>query len=396
MARHEITNTEILSAIAQHGGITAAYLALGIPKSTFYALAGKAKAEEVLKAKAVEMLVPPLATARVNVRIKSLKGPAQVEPSLELLRGVHARREERAIRRDEFEVGPLGSSGPYMGAVFGVSGSRSPSVGAPVSRQHIRVLAIGDSHFHPGLPQTLRCMALIGHHAAATRPEHVVHIGDGSDWNSVCRHTKNDTWKARVKPSIRQDLDNFAENWEALNGPMDAAGVTSSRHYCMGNHDAWLETFEDSTPEIKGMATGERDAVLDRAGWTHSSYGEFFFVGGVAFVHVPLNIMGKPAGGQTPEVTISNQVTHDVVFGHTHRENRVVRPKMGYSNKVTIVNTGSSMPEFYVGDYAQNTQGSALSHGIVDIDIFDGRIQSSTFVPMRELERRYGHLVGEV
>ncbi len=385
----EMPEAEISAALMQHGGdVTRAALMLGVSRTGLYAhLAAQTKAAVAV------VVAAPVAAARVNVRIKEMKVPAQpVESPAPLLRAVEARREERRASREE-RPSPLGESGPYMGEIFGVHGTRAPRVGAPVSRRHIRVLAIGDSHFHPGLPQTMRCMALIGHHAAATRPEHIVHIGDGSDWNSVCRHTRNDTYKARVKPSIRQDLENFRENWDMLNAPMDAAGVTSSRHYTMGNHDAWLESFEDSTPELRGMATGERDSILARAGWTNTAYGEFYFLGGVGFVHVPLNLMGKPAGGATPENSIATQATHDIVFGHTHRYNACRRVKMGFANQVTVVNTGGAMPEFYVGDYAQNTQGSAMTSGVLDIDIFDGRIQGNRLVTMRELETRYGHLV---
>lgn len=400
-----LSSAAIDAAISQHSGnVTLAAMALGVGRSTLYkhlaTTKGAAPVDTQMALQLASTPEPapapaPMATARVNIRIKEVKAPAhQVDPSIELMRGVEAKREERASRKEREPVhSPLGDAGPYMGEIFGTHGTRAPRVGAPVSRQHIRVLAIGDTHFHPGLPQTLRCMALIGHHAAATRPEHIVHIGDGSDWNSVCRHTKNDTYKARQKPSIRQDLDNFSENWDALNAPMDAAGVTSSRHYTMGNHDAWLETFEDLTPEVKGMATGERDRTLARAGWSWTAYGEFYFLGGVGFVHVPLNLMGKPAGGATPENSIATQATHDIVFGHTHRFNACRRVKMGYANQVTVVNTGGAMPEFYVGDYAQNTQGAAMTSGVLDIDIFDGRIQSQRLVTMRELEKRYGHLV---
>lgn len=290
--------------------------------------------------------------------------------------------------------GVLGDEQDYGTEIFGVEGTRSKVVIEAPSSRHIRVLVLGDTHFHPGLPQTRRLMGLVGHHAAATRPEHVIHIGDGSDWNSVCRHTRNDTWKARLKPSIAQDLKCFAENWHALNAPMNAAGVTASRHYTMGNHDAWLWTFENDHPEVEGLATSKFMSILTDSGWTSSDYGEFAFIGGVGFVHVPLNLMGKPAGGATPENTIATQATHDICFGHTHRFNACRRVKMGFSNQVTVVNTGGTMPEGYVGDYAQNTQGSAMTSGVLELDIFDGRIQSHKLVTTREMERKYGHLVG--
>ncbi|MBB3175449.1 hypothetical protein FHR90_003305 [Endobacter medicaginis] len=288
-------------------------------------------------------------------------------------------------------VGPLGDGRPYAGEIFGVSKRRHARVSASASTRPRTTLVIGDSHFHPGLiEKTSRCMMLASLHAVAIRPEHIVHIGDGSDWASLCRHTRNDTWKAREKPSLNQDLQCFRENWTVLNQALDEHGIANGkRHYCWGNHDAWISTFEDSTPELKGLASGELKEILRVAGWTDTDYGEYYWIGGVAYVHVPLNIMARPAGGQTAENTIALQSTRDTVFGHTHRHAVGRRPKFD-GVVTTAVNAGSCMPELYVGEYAQLTQGRALDYGVLEVVDFDGRIQSFRFVTMRELEARYG------
>ena len=295
-----------------------------------------------------------------------------------------------ATHSDEDYVGPLGDGRPYAGEIWGVTKKRKPLVLAAANSRPRTTLVIGDSHFHPGiLPQTLRAMTLVGLHASEIMPEHIVHIGDGGDWASACQHVRNDTWKAKDKPSIRQDLDCFRENWNALNRPMNDGGVTQQRHYCYGNHDAWLVTLEDAHPEMRGLATGELQDILEGQGWTSSDYGEYAFIGGVGYVHVPLNMMGRPVGGQTGENTIANQSTRDTVFGHTHRHAVARRPKMD-GVLTTVINCGSSMPAYYVGDYAQLTQGRALDYGVLEVTEFDGRIQSFRFVTMRELEHRYG------
>lgn len=363
---------------SEHGTLAKAAAACGMSRSVFHRLlkAG-GKPATAMEPSMAEMLSAILATQAAL--LAKLNGAEPVKTAAPVSTGFD---------------GLLGNEEDYGTEIFGVSGKRAKVVLEAPSSRHIRVLAIGDSHFHPGLPETRRLMGLVGHHAAATRPEHVVHIGDGSDWNSVCRHTRNDTYRAREKPSIAQDIRCFADNWRALNLPMDAAGVTASRHYTMGNHDQWLWTYEDDHPEVQGLATSHFMDILKGSGWTSSSYGEFAFCGGVGFVHVPLNLMGKPVGGQTPENTIGTQATHDVVFGHTHRFNACRRVKVGFSNQVNVVNTGGCMPEGYVGDYAHNTQGSAMTSGVLELDIFDGRIQSHKLVTTREMERKYGHLVG--
>ena len=291
----------------------------------------------------------------------------------------------------EHFVGPLGDNRPYAGEIFGTKVRRKARVAAMPTTAPRLTLVIGDSHFHPAIaPLTIRCMTLAALHAVDRKPEHIVHIGDGGDWSSVCRHTRNDTWAAREKPSIRQDLDGFRENWNALNAPLDEAYIaTGARHYCMGNHDAWLNNFEDDHPELHGLATGEHIDILRGAGWSHTDYGEYYWLGGVGYVHVPLNIMGRPAGGQTAENTIAMQSARDTVLGHTHRHAVGRRIKMD-GVTVTALNCGSSMPEFYVGEYAQLGQGRALDYGVLEVIDFDSRIQSFRFVSMRELEVRYG------
>ena len=291
-------------------------------------------------------------------------------------------------------VGPLGTSEPYNGEMFGITKRRRPLIGAPVTSVPRTTLVIGDSHFHPAITdQTSRVMMLAGMHAATIKPEHIVHIGDASDFASLCHHQRNDTWKAKTKPSIRQDLDCMRENWTALNRVLFDKGVIAKRHLCLGNHDGdWPARFEDNTPECIGLVTNEIKDIVVNSGWTMSEYGEMYWIGDVGYTHVPLNIMGKPVAGQTAENTVAMQSTRDKVYGHTHRHAVGRRVKFG-DPTVTVVNCGSSMPERYVGDFAQLTQGAQLSYGVLEVVDFDGRIQSFRFVSMRELEHRYGSAV---
>ena len=94
--------------------------------------------------------------------------------------------------------------------------------------------------------------------------------------------------------------------------------------------------------------------------------------------------MGRPFGGINVEGTIAHWATHDVVFGHAHKDNVIKRSKLGDRNFIRVVNVGSSMPEGYVGDFARNTP-AGLSYGVMGLLIYGGHIQSTRFVPMREL-----------
>jgi hypothetical protein len=285
----------------------------------------------------------------------------------------------------------LGESGAYLNDMFGIVNLRKPLIASEISSKIQKLIVIGDTHFHPGIDHlTVPLMGLVAKHIIAYDPDHVVHIGDVSDCASVCDHVKNDTYKAKVKPSIMQDLKSLALNWVALNEPLNHASIKAKRHLTKGNHCEWLWKHEDKNPEYKGIATNQFDEIIESQGWTHSQYGEFYYIGGVGFVHVPLSVMGKPVGGEAPESSVAMKSTHDLVFGHTHRSNSAVRTKVGFGNRVQVVNVGGCMPEFYVGDYAQLTAGSAVTSGIMEIEIYDGRIQSSKLITSRQLKAMYG------
>jgi hypothetical protein len=321
-------------------------------------------------------------------RLVTGQHPAATPPATPLHVPASPAVEPAKAQTTEPVMGILGDDSPYEGEIWGITTKRRPRIGRPASSVPRTTVIIGDSHFHPAiLDKTRRCMTLVGLHVARTSPHDVVHIGDGPDMSSVCNHVRNDTWKAREKPSIRQDLDCFRDNMRTLSRAFGA--WDGKRHYCKGNHDAWLWTYEDNHPEIKGIATGEFDDILTAEEWTHTDYGEYYWLGGVGYVHVPLNLMGRPVGGQTAENTISMQSTRDTVFGHTHRKGVAQRIKFD-GEIVTTLNAGSSMPEFYVGEYAQLTQGRRIDYGCLEVTDYDGRIQSYRHIPMRELEHLYG------
>ena len=81
--------------------------------------------------------------------------------------------------------------------------------------------------------------------------------------------------------------------------------------------------------------------------------GSFKNVGGVAFTHCPLNIMGKEYGGKNCEIQIANDATNDIVFGHTHKYRDWKAPKIGDRNFVRIVNVGCALPFNHVEEYAK-------------------------------------------
>lgn len=94
-------------------------------------------------------------------------------------------------------------------------------------------------------------------------------------------------------------------------------------------------------------------------------------------------------GGVNPGNTVALNATFDILFGHTHHRSATHRGKFGPNNSVTIINTGCSLPDGHIEEYAKlSTTG--WWWGGVSLTIRDRRIQDHKFVSMSEIVRRYG------
>ncbi len=258
---------------------------------------------------------------------------------------------------------------------------------APVSSDVIRVLAIGDSHDHPGIKDKRR-FAAIGRLAARERYDFLVHLGDSTDMNSLCHHVRNDTYRARMKPVFQQDIDSLAEAWAAISDEMPKS-YRPRKHIVLGNHENWTWIFEDKVPELRNTLVGPLTTVYESHDWSWTPFGQFASVGGVDFTHAPLGIMGKPYGGKNAEATLANEALRDIVFGHTHRYNDIMRPKLGAKRGVRLINAGSSMLPGYVGEHAAFTL-NFMSYGLVELMIADGQIKESRFLQLDRLYKDLG------
>lgn len=249
----------------------------------------------------------------------------------------------------------------------------------------MKVLAIGDTHVSPHLANDR--FRWFGQLAKDERVNKIVQIGDLGTWESVNRHVPNETFNGRLKGTFLEDCAAVNDALLKMNEGLD--GYEVERHDTLGNHDNWLWKFEDSAPEVSGMMQLELTSILERHGWTWSMYGDFHFLGGVGFTHIPLNRLGRPYGGKTAENQISNDAVFDVVAGHSHVYRVLRAPKIGPSRHITVVNLGCALPEGHIEEYAQHTV-TGWSWGVVLLTIQGGQITETKFVSMGELEEKYG------
>ena len=165
--------------------------------------------------------------------------------------------------------------------------------------------------------------------------------------------------------------------------------VNPIKHYCLGNHEMRLYKYENENKEVVGAFSQEYERMFMSKGWGISAYGDFYFIKGVAFVHVPLNEIGREIGGKMAEASqVSNGATHDIVFGHSHRERSWRASKLGRGNYVKIVNVGTCMDYGHVESYAKNS-ANGWSYGVSQLLLADGHIQGHNFISMLELKEKY-------
>lgn len=249
----------------------------------------------------------------------------------------------------------------------------------------VKVLAIGDTHDDPRIPDKER-FTWFGKHAAENEVDYVVQIGDWGTWDSVSRHEDRASITGRALPSFEDDMASFRMSLMAFDRGLD--GYQCKLFCTEGNHEKRVEIYENLNPvHENGMMRRVREAFA-QYGWQTRPFGEFLFIEGVGFTHVPLGENGKPYGGKTAEHRIAGDATFSIVYGHSHKPRVHRAPKIGPTNHVKIVNLGCALPSYHVEAYAQMST-TGWGYGVYELTLQAGRIISEKFFEMSELRNRY-------
>lgn len=248
----------------------------------------------------------------------------------------------------------------------------------------IRVLGLGDIHKKPG--RTDEPVILAGRHAAATRPDMVVSIGDWLSLDSCSFHSAKGSKGDMARPTFAADLEAGEESLWAFNryAPDDI-----ERHITLGNHEHRAWRVAEMDPKLMGDAPLRVQQLFARYGFKTHDFGKFLTIANVLFTHVPLNVMGRPYGGKHSENTLAADSARSLVWGHDHRFRTKSFYRIGTDpDKITMCNLGTCMPYGVVEDYSVGTTG--WTYGVVDLSIQAGQIISARFHDVRELKETYG------
>lgn len=251
---------------------------------------------------------------------------------------------------------------------------------APAKSDGLRVFVIGDAHDCPSLPDKERFFRL-GRCARNWGADRVVWIGDVLDMSSLCGHIPDETLKGRLKPSFIRDIES---GQEALGEFRRGLQRDIPQDVVEGNHEgARVDRWENENPNAEGLYRGALDRLWQTNGITNHRFGVPLFIGGVCFVHIPLNGMGKPYRGKTASQAIGRDSLCDVVRGDTHRSGVHTEPKL-FNRFVRVIDAGTAMPEGYVPSYARET-ASCWWYGALRLTIANGHVTGWQHYAMHEV-----------
>ena len=250
-----------------------------------------------------------------------------------------------------------------------------------------RILVIPDLHQCPAHAYRTDVLTWIARYGSQHKFDRVIQLGDWLTMDSCSRHDRNDTFKGRFKPSINDDLNILRESlaaWERGRSKTWKPKLWVT----LGNHEARLYEYENANPETWGVFTDEMNRIFASHGWKTSPYGEILYLSGVAFTHAPIGMMGRPISGKTAGPRTANELTTDLVHGHTHRHSITRVPKIGPRDSVMVVEAGCALPWGEIEDYAKHGM-TGWWWGVTELTVRGGEITDWKAVSMKTLRAEY-------
>ena len=255
------------------------------------------------------------------------------------------------------------------------------------SGERERVLFIGDLHQDPRHPHRIDVLAWAARFGSDRKVGRVVQVGDWGTFDGASFHDKNDTLRGRLKPTIKQDLDNQKDSLATFHANK-GADWNPKLDITLGNHENRIHRFENANPETAGMFSNELETNFAQFGWQTRPYGEVMFIQGVGMSHHPTNGAGRAFGGKTGPQRAANELTSSFISGHTHAFQHYTSGKIGMVSGVDVMEVGCALPQGEVEDYAVHSINNWW-HGLVVADLMGGRIVSSEAVDMMAIRDRY-------
>ena len=255
----------------------------------------------------------------------------------------------------------------------------------------IKVVVIGDTHDSPNIPCKDR-FGWFAKHIKKIKPDYVVQIGDFITLDSCTHYIPDDTFSARIeKPVFMKEMESMDSAMEEFNYHLKKHKV--KKYITLGNHERRMWKHEDHNPTFYGMCKREYFGICKKYDWEVIPYGKYLMLGGVGFIHAPLNQMGREFGGESSEKTVANKSKIDIVFGHSHRAQDIRISKISNTKNdfTRILNVGCSLPHGHIENYARHSL-TGWTYQICELGIWDNHIHEVKNVTLKRLEDEYGRV----
>lgn len=243
------------------------------------------------------------------------------------------------------------------------------------------ICIIGDAHDSPHLPDKSR-FRWLGEFAAEHQVNRIVSVGDWWTMDCFSSHTDRASFEGRAKPTFDQDRDSFHESQKAFHQGLD--GFKPKKDITLGNHEHRAWRYDNFHPDGLSHSLMVEEAFA-QWGWRTSLYGEYRFIGGVGFTHIPFNALGRPlTQAQRP-----NKSMFDTVHGDDHRATQITDFKSGPVRSPTIYSAATALPPGFIEGFA-NKGGSTWRSGVCLATVWGSYVRAWSFTEMLLLQRRYG------
>jgi hypothetical protein len=198
-----------------------------------------------------------------------------------------------------------------------------------------------------------------------------------------CFSTFNDraTFEGFSKPTFDQELASFHASQKEFQRGL--GGLKPRKLITFGNHEHRAWRYDNMHPDGISHSHMVEEAFL-QWGWRTSLYGEYRFIQGVGFTHIPFNGRGKPlAKGQH-----ANKAMCDTIHGDDHRASQMTEHKSGPFRTPTVYSAATALPNGFIEGFA-NKGGGTWRSGVCLAKIWGGHVRSWCFTEMSLLEYQY-------
>lgn len=202
----------------------------------------------------------------------------------------------------------------------------------------IKTLVVGDCHVTN--EQNLSRFKALGNYCVEKTPDNIIFIGDFltlsclSEWDRDKRKVMEGQRYALEIKSGNLALDLFFERIKHIRN------YKPNIVYICGNHEDRLTRFLEKDPTFYGSISLENDLKLKERSITFIPYKKSIEIKGTVFIHVPIDVTGKPIRGVSITRKALQLYQKSCVFGHTHRLQIENFYRHGSSELQQVLNVG--------------------------------------------------------